>query len=362
MNTPDSMPTRPTMKASYSCFKIQPLLHRGSQTPMQAGLLALLDTLQRERLEPASLVEAFALEHRGSYRGKLKRLAHLLHQRTPLLDALEQVPGVVSDEDLLELRLGNQSGMLSESFADLAASHTESSRRRGFDWMGLIVYWWIVGMVILLSLGFLAAFISPTFKKLMWEMNIQSDLFGRSIASTIPIVVLMLLWFSALILLGFSQSIRNVLRRWFASWLGNLSMQKELPGLLRMLALTVDRGRPISGALSTLAKYHHNSAIRQKLLVARNEIEQGMDDWDALQSAGLLNERELESLHTTNANASRAWILRQFSSTRSQSQYDLHQRWSVLVNPAIAIVFGLVVGWLCFGVIGSLYGLVQSLS
>ena len=54
--------------------------------------------------------------------------------------------------------------------------------------------------------------------------------------------------------------------------------------VLRKLEIASAAGRPIPGALSTLARYHFAPQIRHKLLFVRNEVEQGADRCEALRA------------------------------------------------------------------------------
>ncbi len=69
------------------------------RSSVQRSLLRLLHVAHVERLALAPLVHALALEHRGGNRRRLRRLAFRLAGGMPLIEALEQTPDALSDED-----------------------------------------------------------------------------------------------------------------------------------------------------------------------------------------------------------------------------------------------------------------------
>ena len=59
--------------------------------------------------------------------------------------------------------------------------------------------------------------------------------------------------------------------------------------VLEKLGVAIEAGRPIAGALSTLARYHFDPTLRHQLLYIRNEVEQGADVWQSMAAIGLLS-------------------------------------------------------------------------
>src|SRR6186997_390182 len=74
------------------------------------ALLRLIAVGIEEKLPLADLVEVWAMDERGVQHGKLLRLASLLGSGMPLDDAIEEVPGVLREGDLLAIRFDAQSG------------------------------------------------------------------------------------------------------------------------------------------------------------------------------------------------------------------------------------------------------------
>ena len=112
------------------------------------------------------------------------------------------------------------------------------------------------------------------------------------------------------------------------------------------LAVAMEQGRPVSGAISTLASYHYDWSFRHRLLFVRNEIEQGVDVWSALRQASLLTVPEAAAIDVAGRVGNRPWVLRQLSQRRRE--VDCHRRrlcWE-LVPPSVVIILGLLVLWI----------------
>lgn len=348
-------------------WRMVPVMSANQAAVADLALLKLLEACGRQRTDPTPMIEALAEESRGIARARFRYLAKLLRRSTPMIEAIEQIPGILPEDAVLALRLGNQSGTLPETYAMLLESQRQANSRSRFDWTGVFTYWWIVGLVLLAAIVWMNAFIAPTMRKVYDESGSIAEPFGLSIRSLFPIAFLLLLLVSLLVVVGVFDWLRTWLRNSIlrSAGLQSLAMRwssGRVAGLLRMLSVNTAAGRPIAGALSTLAKYHSNPWIRQRLLLSRNEIEQGADPWQGLREAGLITIDQEAGLSRVQGNASQAWVLRQLANQLENRVCESQHRLGLWVHPILAVAFGCVVGWLTYGMFRSLYGLVQSLS
>jgi type II secretory pathway component PulF len=131
--------------------------------------------------------------------------------------------------------------------------------------------------------------------------------------------------------------------------------------LLKMLAWSTDSGRPLSAALSSLARYHYDRDLRGKLLFARNEVEHGMPAWESLQASRILSPSETQAMVGATTNDSRAWLLRTMA-TRKEEDANVAAEAAVEQFHTLAIlaIGGIVLG-ISVATIGSLARLVLSL-
>jgi len=334
----------------------------------QRSLLALLDGLHRERLDPAPWVAAFAEEQRGTYRRRLRSLAHRLSQAVPLIESLEQTPDALSEDMVMALRLGGQSGTLSDTYSMLLEEPRGSALPSESDWRSMRAYWMILGVVVLILLSFFGYVIAPNFRELSEYMEREtlaptfSLVYGHWLNGLIRIGAWLLFLSVASIVLGWSSRVRRWMRDVVLPKLGFNAESHALAQTMRMLAINAKQGRPIVGSLSTLAKYHHNHRLRQRLLLARNEIEQGMDGWESLRVSGILHADQCHALQLCGDAPSQAWLLQKFAE-QQEIQVQKHQiTRSVVAQPIVVLAFGSIVLWLAYSVFGTLYGLAQSLT
>ena len=182
-------------------------------------------------------------------------LAGLLKKGTPLPDAVEAVPGILREDDVLAIRFGAQSGALGPAIrkvlAEVQTSRTRSSKIRGsFEYLVSIL---LIGSLIV---GFIEVKIRPALRQVFADYNLKSPIFrsswefGEFLAHYwyLPVFgLLVLLWFM------FSARPGRILRR---SFLGRLLYPlRELRAVevLNSLSVAAATGRPMPGAISSLA-------------------------------------------------------------------------------------------------------------
>jgi type II secretory pathway component PulF len=114
---------------------------------------------------------------------------------------------------------------------------------------------------------------------------------------------------------------------------------RRVAALLERLADSARAGRPIPGALATLARHHYDPSIRNKLLLARNEVELGAEVWPAMRGAQVLAPPEVAVLEAAEKLGVRGWALEALAATRDgQAVRRMTWQSSVLWFAALGIV------------------------
>jgi len=333
---------------------------------MQYSLLGLLAVANTERLDPKPLISALAVEHRGSYRRRLQLLSNRLNANTSLVSALEKTPDVLSDSVVLALRFGSQSGTLAQTYEQLLESERPIESQVLSEGKNAFYYWIVLASIIMISVPWLMYFIAPRLKKCFDEFDLQLPRAFRSLlifwdfissyALAILVSCLALAW-----LIRSSNSRRFFRRR----IVGQLYKQNTLSGtaqLFQMLSIAVESGRPIEGSLSTLAKYHFDKNMRQRLLVARNEVEQGVPAWESLADAKLISNNEFQALSKASTNRIQAWTLRQLAAAKLNTATQRSLLRTVVLHPLVILFFASIVLWICFAFFSVLTQLISSLT
>jgi MSHA biogenesis protein MshG len=312
--------------------------------PQQQSLLRLLAVAVEENLPFAPLIEAWAADEYGIQCQRLLRLAKLLRKGTPLPDAVEQVPGVVSEEDVLAIRFGTQSGTLVASLRERVdewgdtRSIVSPRLRKGLIYIAALI---VVGLVIV---SFLQIKIVPEFEKIMQEFNMDAPEpllwsigFSKFFADywyLFILAVLAFLWFV------FSPWPGRRMRMRMFGPLYRPLRELHFADVLEKLSVTAEAGRPIAGAISTLARYHFDPALRRRLLFVRNEIEQGVDAWQSMQAVGLLSPQEVHALTTADRLGNRAWVLDQLAHVKERRTVARLSRAADLILPIVILLAG----------------------
>ncbi len=351
---------------AWKCSTIWP---SDTREAVEQSLVRILAVAHRERLDAARLVALLAREHRALDRGRMERLAKRLSGGIPLASALEQTRDVLSDDKVLAIRFGSQSGTLATTFRELLDQSQMASQRAKILFQQWLVYCLVVVAVMLLLIAFQVAFILPTFRQLIEEFGVarQPALWSwRLLNFTVEILRAFTVWislFGSVLLVALTLPwTRMIVRRNILPLLVRPIAKLRSAQLMRMLSVAEDEGRPIPGSLSTLAHYHFDRSVRMKLLVARNEVEQGAEIWSALSNARLITERESRALANSKCRSTRAWLLRRLATWKADGVERRAITTLALVQPTVILILGAIVLCVAWASIGFISHIISSLA
>jgi len=338
---------------------------RRSSWAQQQSLLRLLAVATEENLPLSPLVAAWAADESGVQKHRLRRLAELLRAGTPLPEAVEEVPGVLGDEDILAIRFGAQSGTLVASMRERLNEPSPASSGFSPRLRKSLLYVCVLLFVGFFIVAFLQIKIVPEFEKIIQEFSTSAPESLRwSIAFSRFFVnywYLFALAFVAVFWLTFTSWPG---RRWRLAILGRLFRPLRAlhaADVLDKLSVATEAGRPITGALSTLARYHFDPTLRHQLLFVRNELEQGADVWQSMASIGLLSPPETHLLTTADRVGNRSWVLKQIALVKKRRTMRRLEQLSELALPVIILLMGGLVLFQAVGVFGPLVYILYSL-
>ncbi len=352
-------------KRAASRWRLTTLWRIDSDATIQRSLLRLLAVAHRERLDLVALIHNFADEHRGMWQFRLHRLARRLEAGMSLVDALEQTPDALSPSQTLAIRFATQSGTLPAIFDQLVkqpfneqlVARAAIHRSVGYG----------ITLIIFLALiaTFLNMFIIPTLEKMSEEFGIRPPWsmlkyieFSQSIAR-LGMVGFLLFW--VVVLLSAFAPVRRITLRRLSNLWTRVSTQRRSSELLRLLSTAVAAGRPISGSLSILARYHFDKVIRNRLLFARNEVEFGAEPWECLERAKFISRAEADAIRGAWDSRMQAWTLAQIATVKSARVTHRFEKLAALSRPAVVLTISAVVLWIAVSFTQHLYQLVHSL-
>ena len=332
---------------------------------MQYSLIALLAVAHSERLEPRPLIEALAAEHRGRYKRRLRLLAKRLDRNSSLIAALEKTPDILSESVILAIRFGSQSGTLSQTYAQLLESEKQqidASKTSQRDTKG---YFIALGLAAFVLLPLLMIFVVPTLQKLAEEYGMKDQAITTLEACWATLMDHLLLVVTGVFGLGMlvrSSRSKRFFRRQVADKLFRSNSLSRTAQLFRMLSINVAAGRPLAGSLSTLAKYHFDPKLRQRLLLARNEVEQGVPAWSSLVDAKLISVAEHDALDSESDSRVQAWMIQRMASVKQANANQSRWMQSALLQPLSILLVASGVLWICYSFFSFITNLIHSLA
>jgi type II secretory pathway component PulF len=336
-----------------------------STRSQRRGLLRMIAVAIEERIPIAPLLSAWLDDARGTFQHRLARLGELLDQGVPLADAIEQVPGILHDEDVLAIRFDAQSGTATRAIRDRLAQPSAIAAEGSPRIRSTMYYLCAVLLLGFPIVAFVQIKIVPAFREIFSEFSLDlppvtysflafSNLFTRFLWVPGLLLVALLLSF---IFARPGRAVRHAVGRFFAPL-----RRQHRANLLRLIAIATSAGRPIAGALSTLARYHFDPAIRHKLLFVRNEMEQGASPWESMNEAGLLSSADVRALHLADRIGNRPWVLTQLADVKKRRAGRWIDRLSEFVLPAVVLAMGLFVLFQALALFSPLVNLIHRLA
>lgn len=334
-------------------------------TPAQSrSLLRLISVATEKHLPLAPLLEAWADDERGVQRRRVQRIAALLQKGTSLPDAVEEVAGALRDGDVLAIRFGVQSGTLAASLRE--SLQDDASRRATPVVRWTLGYFILVATLFFVVTTFIYVKIIPSMMAILEDFSMEIP---RALAWSLKFasfvesywwafVMLALLFAWSLVSARPGRFLRDTVFSRFFGPLRNLRSAE----VLEKLGVAAAAGRPMTGAISTLARYHFDPSTRRKLLFARNEMEQGAEVWQSMASAGLLTAPEENLLHAADRVGNRPWTLRQLAASKKRRTWRKLERLSELLLPAIVIALGAFVLFQALSILMPLVSIITALS
>ncbi len=118
--------------------------------------------------------------------------------------------------------------------------------------------------------------------------------------------------------------------RWF-------SRRLDSAIVLRMLALVIESGKPLSVPLQALAATFPRWSIRQRLARVAQDVQGGQPWSQSLRSRGFIRGRDLAVLESAGRAGNLAWALRETADSRERRLGIRLQAWAQVLFPACVL-------------------------
>jgi len=333
----------------------------------QQGSLLWILTIAAERGMPLSAtIGAVAEQYGGRYQRRVLELARLLGSGSPLPEALDRVPRLVSRDVSVLVRVGHDCGRLPQALRLAATARSSSSS----IWTeGVLRLAYLLGLLLVIEgiVGFMLYFILPKLEVIFIDFGVPlpaptvwlisgANALGKTSYLTFWIVPVQ---FLLLIYLPFSVAGWS---RFDVPFLDGALRRRHSALVLRGLALVVDSGRTLESGLAVLATHYPTWWIRRKLLKAERKVVEGVDWIDALLQQNLIRGTDADVLRTATAVGNLSWAMHELAETIERRLLFRFQWLVQTLFPLVLICLGLLVGFLAIAFFSPLIELIGRLA
>ena len=322
------------------------------QAAERQALLRLLEAAAERGIPLEAAARAFAAERADSVGIRARDLADYLEAGVPLALALRRSRNRVPAAVLLAAELGERTGTLAEALRQ-AVGEIDELELALRSMLEKFLYLATVALLALASLAFLTIKIIPLLVTMAKGLDLSicppTTQLMRLASPNSPVFAVATVALAGLLLVA-------VL--WYAR-----SSHRNLPGVrilwrradgalvLRWLAISVERNRPIGEMLQLLASYFPQAPMRARLRGAVRRIDAGAPWCDSLRRAGVLRRAESAVLRAAERSGNLAWALKEMADGSMRRLVNRLRAWLSLAFPAGVILVGVCVAWIVLGVI-----------
>lgn len=339
------------------------ILARRRRARQQAMLWTLAVAAKRSiPLVPA--VEAFAAERWGLASQEVRVLAKLLEMGKPLPEALATVGGMVPEEALVPIRVGQELGALPEGLRE-ATAPTGPIQAVWDQLAGKLAY--LCAVVVFASgiIVFLVLKIAPAFQKIFadFEMKLPAvSAFGMFVW-TRALGPGLFLGCIFLVFLFFYAILRYVgVISWDLPLMSRVTRRLHAATILDSLAMAARQGQSLPRTVATLAGCYPKRSIRRRLHGLLVDLTRGMDCAASMRARGLISDADVAVLHAAERVGNLPWAMREIADgTRRRLAYRL-QAWLQILFPTAIVAFGVLVMLFYLSYFVPLIALIQRLA
>lgn len=351
-------------------FGLIPLLLWQRRRGREGQFLWLLALSVRNNHNIAQEVEDHAATWSGSYAVRLRQLAVHLKAGMPLDLALDRVPGLLPRWVAASIRIGCETGTLSEVLSECATSELNwmKSRFRTGSVGSLLIYLGCYPWVIIGPVTFMMYYIVPKFKAIFEGFG--TDLpgitdgfiaFSNHVVNYFYLYVPLMFgsFLGVLMLLRFDHSgWRNVRTALFRSFYPRY----DATSIMRHLARMIEKGKTLPDSLLAIANSYHRPTVAESIAEVYVDTESGGDCWKSLLNRGFLSRRDLALIEAAQRVGNLPWALREVADVREKRYVFRVDTLVQLFRPVPIIAVGLLVAWICIAMFMPVVKLVNDLS
>lgn len=320
----------------------------------QSSLLMVLATGIGHAPSLMAGLKALAEESSPPWSGKVEHLRSLLGEGQSLSEALTVTRDLLPEESVIAIRVAEQAGSLKQVLAEEAHRLMQGGTRGNAvqPTIPMTLLWlMIIGGIAFFVLSFLMIFIIPKFKAIFEGFGIEMPTTTLTVieASDYFMDYWYLFAFPGVCVISYLTSCvikanLNYVQTGHVAWSEHFP-RFWTPLILRLLSVTVSAEKPIGEGVHEILRELKPGKASQQLSAVRQQISAGTDCWQAMKTAGFLQDRELAFLESSIKTRHLDWGLLHLSRSIESRRQRLTTLLANLIQPPIILAIGAVVGF-----------------
>lgn len=332
---------------------INPALWRAQHS---SAVIRQLATLLQAGLTLSDSLALLAEQHPAAqWRALLSTLASRLAQGVSLSDGLQQWPQPFPPLYLAMIRTGEMTGKLEHCCLELARQQNAQLQLAAKVKKALRYPLIILSLAVLVVLA-MVSFVLPEFTAIYRTFNTPLPALTRAVMTVAAFTER---WFALLLAImllpiGLSTAFRNHPRwQYFRQpillalpVMGKLARGQMLSQIFTVLSLTQRAGIAFLQGLETVEVTLACPWWQEKIRQMHQDIAQGKAIWQAMASSGVFTPLCLQLVRTGEASGAMDEMLENLARHHDESTQSLAENLTSLLEPALLIVTGLIIGTL----------------
>ncbi len=292
-----------------------------------------------------------------------ERVLERLRQGDSLADACVAVPGLVATRHSAILRVGHASGRLARSVAIVADAYENAARLKK-QIIGQMIYPVVVLVAAFICVWILAALVVPSIAEQLEAMDAELPAPTRiTLAGTrvfvwaAPVLVLLIAGGVAAWRRGVvspEQKSRVARAMWGVPLWRDLVWNARAAAAAETVATLLEGGGELLEGLDLAKDAMGDPVMEERLAAARARIREGADPASALADENVFPREPAAVLQIGSRAGDLAGGLDSAAQACAEQRDALAGRLTTLINPAVMLLMGAVVGWLFYSLLAGM--------
>lgn len=236
----------------------------------------------------------------------------------------------------------------------------------------LISYPLFVGSIVFAVVCFLMIYLVPQLVSFIISMDQEIPLMTRALLAVSSVFVnywYLIISTPVVVYLSVNQILKrsDSAKLWFDRHkltipvFGEAINKLELARFSKNFALLYDAGISVLECLNISSNTSSNTYFKRELAEIREKISSGDSIYEAFSSAELFPPLVLRMLHVGEQSGALGASLLRISEFYSRDVNELIERIQMMIEPAMTVIMGVLLGWIMLSVLGPIYDIISTI-